>query len=113
MFLDSVRERQEAEERQRKERDGEEVRGFKEAVAARTSTVNNPPPLLSTSVPASTPKAPAATPTVRKDLKKQLKGVVVKRKVKPVAVVTSKSTLATPHDESQPPNPKRQKTSDP
>jgi len=30
MFLDSLRERQEEEERQRKEKDGEEVRGFKE-----------------------------------------------------------------------------------
>lgn len=30
MFLDSVRERQEEEERQRKEKDGEEVRSFKE-----------------------------------------------------------------------------------
>jgi hypothetical protein len=30
MFLDSVRERQEAEERQRKEKDGEEVQSFKE-----------------------------------------------------------------------------------
>ena len=30
MFLDSIRERQEEEERQRKERDGEEVKNFKE-----------------------------------------------------------------------------------
>lgn len=33
MFLDSVREKQEEEERQRKEKDGEEVRSFKECVA--------------------------------------------------------------------------------
>ena len=32
MFLDSIRERQEEEDRQRKERDGEEVKGFKESV---------------------------------------------------------------------------------
>ena len=32
MFLDSIRERQEEEERQRKERDGEEVKNFKECV---------------------------------------------------------------------------------
>lgn len=32
MFLDSIRERQEEEERQRKEKDGEEVRNFKECV---------------------------------------------------------------------------------
>lgn len=30
MFLDSVREKQEQEERQRKEKDGEEIRQFKE-----------------------------------------------------------------------------------
>lgn len=30
MFLDSIREKQEEEERQRKEKDGEEVRNFKE-----------------------------------------------------------------------------------
>lgn len=30
MFLDSVREKQEEEERQRKEKDGEEIRQFKE-----------------------------------------------------------------------------------
>jgi hypothetical protein len=34
MFLDSMRERQEAEERQRKEKDGEEVKGFKEYVTS-------------------------------------------------------------------------------
>jgi hypothetical protein len=32
MFLDSIRERQEEEERQRKEKDGEEVKNFKEYV---------------------------------------------------------------------------------
>lgn len=30
MFLDSLREREEAEEKARQERDGEEVKGFKE-----------------------------------------------------------------------------------
>lgn len=34
MFLDSVRERQEEEERHRKEKDGEEVKSFKECVAS-------------------------------------------------------------------------------
>lgn len=33
MFLDSIREKQEEEERQRKEKDGEEVRNFKEYVS--------------------------------------------------------------------------------
>ncbi|KAF4623631.1 hypothetical protein D9613_001907 [Agrocybe pediades] len=79
MFLDSIRERQEEEERQRKEKDGEEIRNFKEAVAARTNAVN-PPPLVGQSA-AATPKAKA--PVVKKDVKKGLKGVVVKKKAKP------------------------------
>ncbi|KAF8078504.1 N-terminal domain of NEFA-interacting nuclear protein NIP30-domain-containing protein [Lyophyllum atratum] len=117
MFLDSVRERQEAEERQRKEKDGEEVRGFKEAVAARTSAVNNPPPLLSTSAQVTTPKAPTTTPTARKDLKKPLKGVLVKRKAKPVTATKArppagKPTHETTNDEDQPPNSKRQKVTE-
>ena len=37
MFLDSIRERQEEEERQRKERDGEEVKNFKEYAKPRLS----------------------------------------------------------------------------
>ena len=37
MFLDSIRERQEEEERQRKERDGEEVKNFKEYARPRFS----------------------------------------------------------------------------
>ena len=43
MFLDSIRERQEQEERQRKEKDGEEVKGFKECVQItfRSSTSDN------------------------------------------------------------------------
>lgn len=115
MFLDSVRERQEAEERQRKEKDGEEVKGFKEAVAARTSAVNNPPPLLAASTSTAPPKPSKATPSVRKDAKRSLKGVVVKKKPKvpispkPTAAVT---TPAIAKDETEPPNPKRQKTID-
>jgi len=35
MFLDSIREKEEAEEKARREMDGEEVKSFKEAVAAR------------------------------------------------------------------------------
>ncbi|KAG5648087.1 hypothetical protein DXG03_007122 [Asterophora parasitica] len=119
MFLDSVRERQEAEERQRKEKDGEEVRGFKEAVAARTSAANNPPPLPGSSSTAPKPKPPTATPPAQKNAKKPLlKGVVVKRK--PKTVTTAKApppseksppTAATESDETELPNPKRQKTS--
>ncbi|KAF8973921.1 N-terminal domain of NEFA-interacting nuclear protein NIP30-domain-containing protein [Flammula alnicola] len=83
MFLDSIRERQEEEERQRKEKDGEEVRNFKEAVAARTSAVNGPPPLMS-GQPAPAPATTKPKPlVVKKDIKKGLKGVVVKKKAKP------------------------------
>ncbi|KAF8898622.1 N-terminal domain of NEFA-interacting nuclear protein NIP30-domain-containing protein [Infundibulicybe gibba] len=83
MFLDSVRERQEEEERQRKEKDGEEVRGFKEAVAARTSAVNNPPPHVPKPMAAPKP-TPVAPP--KKDVKRSLKGVVVKKRVKSAVV---------------------------
>ncbi|KAL0072088.1 hypothetical protein AAF712_001011 [Marasmius tenuissimus] len=75
MFLDSIREKQEQEERVRRERDGEEVKSFKEAVAARTTT-SNPPP--TTSPPAKDPPAKPAPP--KKDGKKALKGVVIKKK---------------------------------
>ncbi|KAJ3925868.1 MAG: N-terminal domain of NEFA-interacting nuclear protein NIP30-domain-containing protein [Lentinula lateritia] len=84
MFLDSLREREEAEEKARQERDGEEVKGFKEAVAARMQLSNAPPPSIGSSsaaksaVPKKDPKAPVI---VKKDLKKlSLKGVVVKKK---------------------------------
>jgi len=77
MFLDSIREKQEEEERQRKEKDGEEIRQFKEAVAARSSAVNNPAPAASNPTPK--PAVPPQPPTTRRD-KKSLKGVVVKRK---------------------------------
>lgn len=74
MFLDSVRERQEAEERQRKESDGQEVQSFKEAVAARIHTVSNTP---ITERPITTKNVNSA----KKDTKKSLKGVVVKKKL--------------------------------
>ncbi|KAH7880598.1 N-terminal domain of NEFA-interacting nuclear protein NIP30-domain-containing protein [Lentinula edodes] len=84
MFLDSLREKEEAEEKARQERDGEEVKGFKEAVAARMQLSNAPPPSIGSSsatkstVSKKDPKAPAI---VKKDLKKlSLKGVVVKKK---------------------------------
>ncbi|KAJ6503416.1 N-terminal domain of NEFA-interacting nuclear protein NIP30-domain-containing protein [Mycena vitilis] len=85
MFLDSIRERQEEEERQRKEKDGEEVQNFKEAVAARTNTLNNPPPMAPkpvTQAAAATP-AKSSKPPAPARKKGPLKGVVVKKKVKP------------------------------
>ncbi|KAJ3800494.1 N-terminal domain of NEFA-interacting nuclear protein NIP30-domain-containing protein, partial [Lentinula aff. detonsa] len=84
MFLDSLREKEEAEEKSRRERDGEEVKGFKEAVAARIQQSNAPPPSMgsSSTVKPSVPKKDTKPPTmVKKDIKKpSLKGVVVKKK---------------------------------
>jgi len=114
MFLDSIRERQEEEERQRKEKDGEEVKNFKEAVAARTSAINQ--------TMSAAPVAPK--PSTIKDPKRtlRLKGVVVKKRtVKPVekrtnpalspSVPDTKSKPAKPEqsDDNAPPDPKRRK----
>ncbi|KZP31215.1 hypothetical protein FIBSPDRAFT_945243 [Athelia psychrophila] len=84
MFLDSIRERQEEEERQREQKDGADVMDFKKAVAARDQATNKPPPpVLSASAPATTPKPTAPKPILaKKDIKKSLKGVVVKKKGK-------------------------------
>ena len=46
MFLDSIRERQEAEERQRREMDGEEVKNFKEYVVSQIPIIPIPQCLL-------------------------------------------------------------------
>lgn len=43
MFLDSVREKQEEEERQRKEKDGEEIRQFKECAISGLSLILSQP----------------------------------------------------------------------
>ncbi|KAG6832445.1 hypothetical protein H0H92_001491 [Tricholoma furcatifolium] len=120
MFLDSIRERQEAEERLRKQQDGEEVKSFREAIAARTSASNNPPPIIGPSAPVTKPKAPTTSLAVKKDVKKTLKGVVVKRKAAPKPTILSPTKLTSPSSkpgpattgETEPPNPKRQKTSD-
>ncbi|KAF5313292.1 hypothetical protein D9619_003171 [Psilocybe cf. subviscida] len=82
MFLDSIREKQEEEDRQRKEKDGEEVRSFKEAVAARTSAASGPPPVTGLLPPQTDSSTAKPKPVAKKDLKKALKGVVVKRKPK-------------------------------
>jgi hypothetical protein len=79
MFLDSVRERQAEEEKQRKLRDGEELKSFRDAVAARASAANNSPPVINKSTTAVPAKLPAP---VKKDAKKGLKGVVVKKNTK-------------------------------
>ncbi|KAM6498216.1 N-terminal domain of NEFA-interacting nuclear protein NIP30 domain containing protein [Amanita muscaria] len=114
MFLDSVRERQAEEEKQRKLRDGEELKSFREAVAARNSAANNPPPpVINKPVVIAPPKPPA---TVKKDVKRPLKGVVVKKKAKsassnPTGTSTTEPSQAAKkgsEDEAEP-SPKRRK----
>jgi len=95
MFLDSIRERQEEEERQRKEKDGVEVMDFKKAVAARENATNNPPPMISsTPKPTNAPSDNTQGKTVpaKKDIKKSLKGVMVKKKPKAAAAPTTAAT---------------------
>ncbi|KAF9460782.1 N-terminal domain of NEFA-interacting nuclear protein NIP30-domain-containing protein [Collybia nuda] len=98
MFLDSVREKQEEEERQRKEKDGEEVRNFKEAVAARSSAVNNLPSIGSNSTANPTSLTKVSSLPGKKDQKKVLKGVVVKRKAKAAPVIEIAVTKTNPTD---------------
>jgi hypothetical protein len=57
MFLDSIREKQEEEERQRKEKDGEEIRQFKECAIICLSSNSiqfYPEPLQHEAVPSTT-----------------------------------------------------------
>ncbi|THH20838.1 hypothetical protein EW146_g592 [Bondarzewia mesenterica] len=90
MFLDSVRERQEEEERQRKEHDGEELKGFREAVASRV-IVRSPPTISPANPPPKISSAPTTAPA-KKDSKKSLKGVLVKKKPKPPAAALDTKT---------------------
>ncbi|KAI0931936.1 hypothetical protein AcV5_004695 [Taiwanofungus camphoratus] len=88
LFLDSVLEKQREEERLRKEMDGEELKNFREAVAARETAANRPPIPISTSDsssprPATGKNKTAPMPVTKKDTKKSLKGVLVKKKPKP------------------------------
>jgi len=112
MFLDSIRERQEEEERQRKEKDGEEVKNFKEAVAARTSAINQLPQTMSSQLAAPVAAKPS---TIKRDSKKVFKGVVVKKRTKPAAspsVLDTKSKSAAKlekDDDNALPDPKRRK----
>ncbi|KAJ7706060.1 N-terminal domain of NEFA-interacting nuclear protein NIP30-domain-containing protein [Mycena rosella] len=108
MFLDSVRERQEEEERQRKEKDGEEVQNFKEAVAARTSAVNNPPPMAPKPV-AAAPSKPTPAPARKKGA---LKGVVVKKKAKPAAAASAPKEDANKDKDDEEPGAKRRRISE-
>ncbi|KAF8642273.1 hypothetical protein AX16_009546 [Volvariella volvacea WC 439] len=95
MFLDSVRERQEAEERERRQKDGEEVRSFKEAVAARERALSSTPALLNNKPTGTAQPKPTIAP--KKDQKRSLKGVVVKKKSKPSApAATSQGSASAP-----------------
>ncbi|KAH9937139.1 N-terminal domain of NEFA-interacting nuclear protein NIP30-domain-containing protein, partial [Fomitopsis serialis] len=90
LFLDSVLEKQREEERLRKEMDGEEVKNFREAVAARENAANKPTVGIAPSAPSQPQPAPAkvkapAPAAAKKDLKRSLKGVVVKKKPKAAA----------------------------
>ncbi|KAJ8494613.1 hypothetical protein ONZ51_g2197 [Trametes cubensis] len=86
LFLDSVLEKQREEERLRKQMDGEELKHFREAVAARENAANKPPPIGAAAAVVSPPSTakPSAAPA-KKDAKKALKGVLVKKKTKPAA----------------------------
>ncbi|KAF9481436.1 hypothetical protein BDN70DRAFT_546063 [Pholiota conissans] len=109
MFLDSIREKQEEEERQRKEKDGEEVRNFKEAVAARTVAFKPSLSAPQDSKP-TTAKSKASLP--KKDIKRGLKGVVVKKRVKPAPEKTAEFTPKPQEDDNVAPNAKRRKVNE-
>ncbi|KAI0307765.1 N-terminal domain of NEFA-interacting nuclear protein NIP30-domain-containing protein [Multifurca ochricompacta] len=103
MFLDSVRERQEIEERERKVRDGEELKSFREAVAAKVVVKSPPPVSTPESVSAAAPKI---TPVpVKKPPKVSLKGVIVKKKPK----TASEAKAQRVDHEDASPDPKRRK----
>lgn len=92
LFLDSVLEKQREEERLRKETEGEELKNFREAVAARENAAK-PPPVPEAAPPMPKAKTTSAAPTVKKDSKKSLKGVLVKKKTKPAG--NAKATPST------------------
>lgn len=94
MFLDSIREKQAEEERLRKAQDGEELSDFRKAVAARENDLNKPTQPMAQPRKQSddTPEKPKALVVVpKKDVKKSLKGVVVKKRPKSNAPTPSES----------------------
>ncbi|CAL1695374.1 unnamed protein product [Somion occarium] len=135
LFLDSVLEKQREEERLREEMDGKELKNFREAVAARESATTKPPPIItavssSNSAPPVKNNKPTTTSAVKKDTKKSLKGVLVKKKMKPTPASApppvDKSKAAerqlsrqndsandSDNDKAQPPQAKRRKLSKP
>ncbi|KAI0094998.1 N-terminal domain of NEFA-interacting nuclear protein NIP30-domain-containing protein [Irpex rosettiformis] len=95
LFLDSVLEKQREEERLREEMDGEELKNFRQAVAARENAAK-PPPVNTEpiSTPTSKPKLPGSSQTTKKDAKKSLKGVLVKKKAKPLVTATKTTSMS-------------------
>ncbi|KAF8216104.1 N-terminal domain of NEFA-interacting nuclear protein NIP30-domain-containing protein [Mycena galopus ATCC 62051] len=106
MFLDSLREKQEAEEKERRDKDGEEVQNFKEAVAARNNAVNNPPPIIA---PKPVAAAPPPKPSAPARKKGPLKGVVVKKKIAKPPTPAKEDTK----DKDDEPDAKRRRISEP
>lgn len=94
MFLDSIREKQAEEERLRKAQDGEELSDFRKAVAARENDLNKPTQPMAQPRKQSddTPEKPKVhVVAFKKDAKKTLKGVVVKKRPKSNAPTPSES----------------------
>jgi hypothetical protein len=116
MFLDSIREKQAEEERLRKAQDGEELSDFRKAVAARENDLNKPTQPMAQPRKQSddTPEKPKAPVVSKKDVKKSLKGVVVKKRPKSNAQTPSepkaKDSIKNT-DEDIPPATKRRKVS--
>lgn len=117
MFLDSIREKQAEEERLRKAQDGEELSDFRKAVAARENDLNKPTQPMAQPRKQSddTPEKPKAPVVVsKKDVKKSLKGVVVKKRPNSNAPTPSESKAKDSIkniDEDAPPATKRRKMS--
>lgn len=119
MFLDSIREKQAEEERLRKAQDGEELSDFRKAVAARENDLNKPTQPMAQPRKQSddTPEKPKVTVAAfKKDAKKTLKGVVVKKRPKSNAPTPSESKAKAKEsiksiDEDAPPVTKRRKIS--
>jgi len=75
-------------------------------VAARASAANNPPPVLNKPAVVA-PQKPH--PTIKKDVKKPLKGVVVKKRVKPNSSTTQATESSKVSEDVTEPSTKRRK----
>ncbi|KAH7911928.1 N-terminal domain of NEFA-interacting nuclear protein NIP30-domain-containing protein [Hygrophoropsis aurantiaca] len=105
MFLDSIREKQAEEERLRNLQDGEELMDFKKAVVARENAVNSVPPPIAQTITkfADVPdKSKRPNAIVKKDAKKSLKGVLVKKKPKAAPTPSSSRQSPSREDDTKP-----------